>query len=320
MIPKLIHFVWSGKSFPFPFALAVKSAVLRHPGWRVRLHVGVEPVGNPHWESILPLVEVSREDPETVLARVETHGARLVELHRAVPASYPAGRSNLVRLAILASEGGWYLDFDTLCAGRLDTIATEGAAIGEEWVWRYDQERVSRGFSVRMVPSVVAFAASWMGARAGLLRPDGMTESVLRRIWGRKELNNAVIGAEPGHPWIARLLELACAQDPAIRFALGPALVNLGWNDPGSAPRPLRVPSEGFYQFPPSQTCRYFRAPRRDLPRQAVILHWCSSNHREWVKTVDATRVVSGAERGPWYREAAALLEASPVAPGNAEG
>ena len=304
VIPKKIHFVWSGKSFPFAFSLAVRSAVSRHPGWTVVLHVGDEPQGNPHWDSILPLVEVRREDPEAVLGRVPGLGQQLVDLHRAVPPSYPAGRSNLVRLAVLASEGGWYLDFDTLCAAPLDSVATRGAVIGEEWVWRHDQERVSRGFALKMVPSVVAFAISWVGARTNLLRPDGWTESVLRKIWGRKELNNAVIAATPGHSWILRLLELACEQDPTVRFALGPALVNLGWTHFGDAQRPLRVPPQGFYQFPPSQTSRYFRAPRRDLPGGAVVLHWCSSNHRELVKRLDAAAVRANADRGPWFREA----------------
>jgi hypothetical protein len=307
VIPNKIHFVWSGKGFPFAFSLAVRSAVARHPDWTVVLHVGEEPKGNPHWDAILPLVEVRRADPEAVLMQVPDLGQKLVELHRAVPSSYPAGRSNLVRLAVLASEGGWYLDFDTLCAARLDSVATQGAVIGEEWVWRYDQERVSKGFSIKMVPSVVAFAASWLGARTNLLRPDGMTESVLRRIWGRKELNNAVIAAEAGHSWIMRLLELACVQDPKVRFALGPALVNLGWTDSGTSQRPLRVPPEGFYQFPPSQTSRYFRSPRRDLPDGAIVLHWCSSNHRELVKKLDPARVHADGDRGPWFREAVEL-------------
>lgn len=308
VIPNKIHFVWSGKGFPYPFALAVKSAVARHPGWEVVVHVGEEPVGNPHWDSILPIAQVRREDPESILARVPEYGERLLALHRAVPASYPAGRSNLVRLAVLASEGGWYLDFDTLCVDRLDTVATDGAAIGEEWVWRHDQERVAKGFSIKMIPSVVAFAASWIGARSGLLRPDGTIESVLRRIWGRKELNNAVIGAEPGHSWIRRLLELACDQDPSVRFALGPALVNLGWTNPGRSRPPFRAPTEVFYQFPPSQTSRYFRSPARDLPRGAVVLHWCSSNHRDLVRAMDPQLVRRCAGRGPWFREASNLV------------
>jgi hypothetical protein len=307
VIPNKIHFVWSGKSFPFPFALAVKSAVKRHPDWQVVLHVGEEPVGNPNWDSILPLVEIRRRDPEAVLLEVPELGQKLVDLHRAVPASYPAGRSNLVRLAILATEGGWYLDFDTLCARRLDSVATTGAVIGEEWVWRHDQERVTNGFAIKMVPSVVAFAASWLAARTNLLRPHGRVEALLRRVWGRRELNNAVIGAQPGHSWILRLMELACGQDPSVRFALGPALVNLGWKEPGTSELPLRASADIFYQFPPSQTSRYFRSPVGDLPDTAVVLHWCSSNHRELVRELGPQLVRERRAKGPWFREAADL-------------
>lgn len=307
-IPRNIHFVWSGKKFPFPFALAVRSARAVHPDWNIRLHVGEEP-STRWWEEIRPLGELVRQDPEAILETVPEYGTRLVDLHRAVPADYPAGRSNLVRLAILFSEGGWYLDCDTLCLRPLDSVASEGAVVGEEWVWRHDQERVATGFRAGMVPSVLAFAASWVGARVGS-DPAGAVETWLRGLWGRLELNNAVIACEPGDPWIGRLLELALGQDPSIRFALGPALVNLGWESPGTAKRPLRTPASVFYQFPPSQTSRYFRggAP---IPFDAALLHWCSSNHRELVAAMTPESVCRDRDRGPWFREAAKLLGAN---------
>lgn len=307
VIPNTIHFVWSGKSFPSVFALAVHSAARSNPGWKVVVHVDDEPVDDPAWEGMRRAAEIRRRDPLEILEAVPRFGARLVELHRAVPPRYHAGRSNLVRLAILANEGGWYLDFDTLSVASLEALSrTERAVVGEEWVWKDDEARVARGFGLSMAPSATAFGLSWALARLGF--PDrGFPETALRRLWGRRELNNAVLACEPGHPWFLRLLELACGQDPSVRFALGPALVNLAWREPGDAERPRRMGPEAFYQFPPSQTARYFRGGR--LPQGALVLHWCSSNHKDLLPRIDAGWVASHADSSPWAFHASPYME-----------
>jgi hypothetical protein len=310
VIPEKIHFVWSGKRFPYPFALAVRSARSVHPDWEIALHVGVEPE-SPWWPQAKELGTFRQAAPEQTLESVPGIGVRLVDLHRRVPANYPAGKSNLVRLAILHAEGGWYLDCDTLCLRPLSTVAVQGSVVGEEWVWKHDQERVATGLRLGMVPSILAFSTSWAAARSGLVAPTSALERLARRVWGRPELNNAVLACEPGNSWIFRLLELALEQDPAIRFALGPGLVNLGWSSPGTAELPLRTPPEIFYQFPPSQTSRYFRGPTGSLPSQAALLHWCSSNHKDLVEELTPGLVLERADRGPWYRAASALLRSA---------
>jgi hypothetical protein len=307
VIPEKIHFVWSGKKFPFAFALAIRSARERHPDWEILLHVGVEPESS-WWHEVKGLGTIRRENPEEILAEVPDIGHRLVHLYRRVPADYPAGASNLIRLAILLSEGGWYLDCDTLCLRSLSDLALHRAVVGEELVWSHDQERISSGFTPKMIPSLLAFFASWLAAKSGIVSSKGILERSLRRLWGRRELNNAVIGAEPGHPWIRRLLELALDQDPTIRFALGPALVNLGWDSPGDACLPQRAESGVFYQFPPSQTVRYFRGSQSDLPPEAMLLHWCSSNHRGLVEKLTPDLVRARADAGPWFRSARRYL------------
>lgn len=307
VIPHKIHFVWSGKRFPLPFALAIRSARQVHPDWDIQLHIGTHPESR-WWDEVSGLGTIRDMDPEGLLESVPGIGARLVDLHRAVPASYPAGRSNLERLAILQLEGGWYLDCDTLCLAPLDTVATQGEVVGEEWVWRHDQLRVTSGLSPVMIPSISAFSISYVLARLGLPATSRL-ESGLRSVWGRLELNNAVLASPPNGPWIRQLLSLALTQDPAIRFSLGPGLVNLGWEQPGDAPKPRRMGAEAFYQFPPSQTSRYFQ---RDtvLPENAAVLHWCSSNHRKMVGTITPEIVRERAAMGPWYRLAARVLSA----------
>lgn len=305
MIPHKIHFVWSGKSFPLPFALAIRSARRIHPDWEIHLHIGTRPE-SPWWEEVASLGIVRDLDPKSLLESVPKIGAHLVDLHRAVPSSYPAGRSNLERLAILQAEGGWYLDCDTLCLKSLDTIATQGEVVGEEWVWRHDQQRVTSGFHPVMLPTLAAFSASWALARLGLAMTSRL-EASLRSVWGCLELNNAVLASPVGGPWIRRLLDLALLQNPAVRFSLGPALVNLGWHHPGDAPKPRRMPPEVFYQYPPSQTSRYFQ---RDsvVADTAAVLHWCSSNHRKMVGSITPKIVRKRAGRGPWYQAASEVL------------
>jgi len=307
LIPKTIHFLWSGKTFPYPFYLAVLSARKIHPDWDILLHSSQEPQ-SPWWNRALEIAQVRRESPESWLESVPDIGPRLVDLYNRVPLDYPAGKSNMIRLAVLLREGGWYLDCDTLCIRPLSEVATTGAVVGEELVWAHDEERVTTGFRLGMLPSVAAFSASWLGARAGL-SPTNPVERALRGLWSRPELNNAVLAAEPGNAWIARLLELALEQDPAVRFALGPGLVNLGWRRPGTAALPLRAPTNAFYQFPPSQTSRYFQGALKDLPAGAAVLHWCSSNHRKLVAAMTPEAVKANAGRGPWFEAASRLVD-----------
>ena len=302
VIPRNIHFVWSGQRFPSAFALAVHSAAGRHPDWKIVVHVGDEPTGNPAWESLRGVAEIRRIHALELLEAVPGVGSRLVELHEAIAPQYHAGRSNLVRLAILVREGGWYLDFDTLTIASLESLSRDHQAIvGEEWVWNHDEERVRAGYRLGMIPSTVAFGLSWLLARAGL-PADSALERALRSLWGRLELNNAVLACESGNPWFTRLLELATRQDPAVRFALGPALVNLAWREPGEASLPLRLPPSAFYQFPPSQTNRYFGGGAGTLPEDALILHWCSSNHRDILADLGKDWVARHATSSPWAR------------------
>lgn len=312
VIPRNIHFVWSGPRFPAAFALAVHSAAAKHPGWGIVVHVGEEPAGVPAWESLRKVAEIRKIRPEELLGSVPGVGPRLVELHAAIAPTYHAGRSNLVRLAILVREGGWYLDFDTLTIGSLDGLsAAHRAVVGEEWVWNHDEERVRDGYRLGMVPSSAAFGLSWALARAGW--PAGSSlESFLRSRWGRLELNNAVLACRSGDPWFVRLLELATQQDPSVRFALGPSLVNRAWREPGEAPLPHRMPPQAFYQFPPSQTNRYFAGGADTLPEEALILHWCSSNHRDLLPVLGKDWIARHAASSPWARFALPHLENLP--------
>jgi Glycosyltransferase sugar-binding region containing DXD motif len=281
-IPRRLHFLWDGQGFQPPYAAAVTSARRHHPDWEIILHSGDAPRNNAWWDSLASISRTEILTPEIAAQDLPIAAADFLELYRRV--NYPAGRSNLLRLSVLWKSGGVYLDLDTACVAPLDDLLDQGAFVGEEVVWKHDNERVERGFLPRMVATFSAFVISWLAARAGLWRSSSLPEALLRKVWGSRELNNAVIGARAGHPWVRLLLEMALEADPTVRFALGPALFNRAWarGVEQGVEMPERHAPEVFYQFPPSQTVRFFGACcREELPLGARVLHWCSSNHRK---------------------------------------
>jgi len=281
-IPRLLHFLWDGQGFRPPYAAAVESARRHHPDWEILLHSGDAPRGNSWWDGLSGIARVCPLTPETASKDLPIAAKDFLACYRRV--NYPAGRSNLLRLAVLWKLGGVYLDLDTVCLNPLDDLRSQGAFVGEEVVWRHDNERVEGGFQPKMCISATAFGISWLAARLGLWPSECRIERNLRRLWGNAELNNAVIGARAGHPWVKLLLEMALEADPTVRFSLGPALFNRAWRraQETGVELPVRHAPASFYPFPPSQTVRFFGACRRDvLPEGVKILHWCSSNHRK---------------------------------------
>lgn len=300
-IPRQLHFLWDGQGFQPPYAVAVTTARRLHPDWDIVLHSGDAPRNNPAWDALASVARVQELTPEIAAEGLPIPAKDFLDLYGRV--NYPAGRSNLLRLSVLWKLGGVYLDLDTACNAPFDDLLESGAFVGEEVVWKHDNERVERGFRPKMVVSSSAFGISWAAARAGLWRSDSLPERLLRKVWGNPELNNAVIGARPGHPWVTLLIEMALEADPTVRFALGPALFNRAWvrGLETGVEMPVRHAPAVFYQFPPSQTVRFFGACSRDtLPDGARILHWCSSNHRKDLPNLTAQWACANRDRSLW--------------------
>ena len=135
MIPGIAHFIWFGPKLPYIYILGIRSAVLRGGFERVVLHHSDDLSSTPHWDSLTELDSFeARPLREEFLT--EAHGElgeRLLNLFRELTA--PAARANLMRAAILAHEGGVYLDTDTV-TWRDVTPLRERAAVfcGEEHI------------------------------------------------------------------------------------------------------------------------------------------------------------------------------------------
>lgn len=168
----------------------------------------------------------------------------------------PASRSNLARLDILWREGGVYLDMDAIVLRDLGQLRTAEGFAGLERV---------------CLPAALADSRSplrWARAGALLALREGLTHlantgSAFARVEGWYDLacNNAVVGARPRHPLIARLQQLALAI-PAPRarhrYQLGPRLLEQATGNRSAHDFQLHPPV-AFYPLAPEVCADYIR-------------------------------------------------------------
>ena len=202
-----------------------------------------------------------------------------------ISSGYPAGRSNILRYLVLYREGGIYIDFDTITVRDYRPLLTYPAFIGEEAVFRYDDDRVSGNFKPAIIPTGICFGLSYYLSlwNCKFLGDSALLNGVnraLMEVWSDRKLNNAVLGCEPGSAFFARAIALVPDTDPKIKYALGPMLMNRTCATEASR-HMRRLSSAYFYFIPPSQTYRFFHGPAHALPPEAFSLHWCSSNHKK---------------------------------------
>lgn len=123
MIPDRIHFCFGltpdfgGKPFSLVHYLAVRSAAEVNRPSAVRIHFRHRPSG-PWWERALEIAE-----PVPIEAPDEIEG---------VPVRHHAHRADLVRLQVLAREGGIYLDADVFCLRPFAPLLAHPAVLGQE--------------------------------------------------------------------------------------------------------------------------------------------------------------------------------------------
>jgi Glycosyltransferase sugar-binding region containing DXD motif len=123
VIPNRIHFIFGlepsfgGKPFSFVHYLAILSAQIANRPDEIVLHHAHEPDGE-WWERAKPLVRLNR-----VRAPTSVFGQGIVHY---------AHKADVLRLEILSSEGGIYLDIDTLCIRSFSPLLGHSTVIGIE--------------------------------------------------------------------------------------------------------------------------------------------------------------------------------------------
>jgi hypothetical protein len=236
-------------------------------------------------------IDMHRLSPEACLAPVQ----QALGLGNALTALYaglnsPVQRADLLRAAILYSEGGVYLDLDTITVASLTPLLDAVQFIGAEhivwphwvygsrspWVWAKHLGLDWLRKALRMIPG---------GWRIFRRLQDVYVEAV----------NNAVMGGEPGAPLFAdalRAMAVIPAGTPAGPYAFGPDLYQallLEKDYPGLV---VHMPA-CFYPFPPEISEHWFGFCRHAKPVLAEVLlpatrvvHWYGSVR-------NATRVAS---------------------------
>ncbi len=311
-IPYHFHLIWMGQSFPYVNYLAVKTLVKHNPRAKFTIHYANPPKNNKNWDAALSLCEGIEIDYGKLFAAIESNISEAYKLEsvlNAISKNYPAGVSNILRYVILYLEGGIYIDFDTLCIQSFEPLLKFPGFIGEEVVYKHDDERVSKGFKLSHIPGAAFFGLSFLGSRlfskiSGLNGLWNKLDPLVQNIWKDTKLNNAVLAAVPHHPFFKAALETIPGQDPKIKYNLGPILMNKLWEE-GKAGQMMRLPPVAFYFIPPSQTHRFFTPAPEKIPHDAYCIHWCSSNHKKKASTLDETSVFSN-PKGCLYNKIAA--------------
>ena len=114
MVPAVAHFIWFGRTFWWANALAIRSAAERGDFERVVLHHDQDLEPEPAFRALAGVrgFEARRLNPPDLFAALgdiaDPLGRLFDELEK------PNARANVVRAAILAGQGGVYLDIDTI--------------------------------------------------------------------------------------------------------------------------------------------------------------------------------------------------------------
>jgi hypothetical protein len=314
-IPAVAHFIWFGEQLPWVHGLAIRSALMDGGFERAVLHHADDLSRTEVWPELeaLPGFEARPIDLDAIFAAAG--GPKLRSIYAELEA--PAARANVLRAAILFAEGGVYLDLDTITVAPLDELReAHGAFCGEEHlVWPASVRRSGD------LPSKLASVA-----RAGVRDlhrrlPGGWRR--FRRVEALypRAVNNAVLGAEPGHPFVRRLLEGMIAVPASrrlVRFALGTHLLQdvvAHEREPDLAVLPPRV----FFPLGPEISEHWFRvgrgAPPLDevLSRDTKIVHWYASvRTKKIVPRIDADYLRAHADRQLFSALALPLLDRRP--------
>lgn len=279
MIPACAHFVWFGPDLPYAYILGVRSAALRGGFDEVLIHHADELAQTDELKAALELPGVGlRALNEGTLesAPIERAGA-LVDLFRKL--EQPAAKANMMRAAILATQGGVYLDTDTLMLKDFNTLRMEHSVFcGAEHIALPSTVKDSRN------PLVWARAGAMMLYR-DVCRRQTRGWHHFRRVerFYPAVANNAILASESNHPFMLALLNGMLdlpAQQQLIRFALGTKLLQQTVSrDPAGC---SVLPPELFFPIGPEVSQHWFREDtagdlEQMLHAHTRLIHWYAS-------------------------------------------
>ncbi len=272
-IPRNFFFYWSGQDFLFVHLLTIRSLLRTNPMARCEVHCRVEPVDNPHWETLKGLtgLRIVRVDFPELCRRVGVEigdidvctNANILENHR----------SDIFRYLILACHGGIYVDFDTVILKDLNPLLETEFFIGYQ---QYAGKVVLNGGIMGAVADSAALRLCLSEMRSRLkhtdrlswiaLGPELLSEAFIRhRVGAGPALKILGLAAERRWPsWISRGLT-HWVKRPGLTYELYPA--------------------HYFYPFPWYRAKEIFQE-RTDGPEAYALHYWSSVNH-EIIRDID---------------------------------
>jgi hypothetical protein len=300
MIPNRLIFIWFGNAFPYGNLLALRSARRWFKPDEILLIVD-DPDG------IRGKLDADAPDiagwPELRLAKADARWFEgLPHIAAIAPDLFarklsPATKANLIRLAALYKLGGVYLDFDTI------TVADPAPLLSKSGFCGTEPLALPADLFHSLNPLRWLAAGLRLAARQALAYPPGGWR-LFRLFEGLypASANNAVIGAEPGHPFLDSCFRLMAALPPAERlkrFRLGTHLLQraVAASTSGSRHGFDVMPVSTFYPLGPEIATHWFKpgtATQLDamLRPDTLIVHWYNSVEsrlggkaltREWV-------------------------------------
>lgn len=324
MIPAVAHFIWFGSELPWANALAIRSAALRGGFDAVVLRHADDLSHNDIWPELqaLPGFEARRIDEKAILGATGSGGEALLEIYRRL--DHPAARANMLRAAILYNEGGVYLDLDTVTLRPMAELRNScGAFCGEEYVLPLLSSLPPGYHPLALAPKLIRFAARIREMCRRL--PNGWRYFRLIERWYPRCANNAVLGAEPRHPLIRRLLDGMIAMPKSkqrVRFALGVDLLQKTLAQ-SEEPDFRLLPPRAFYPLAPVISHHWFQIlsgrPSLDavLDPETLVVHWYASiDTRKILPRIDADYVREHADRQLFSALVLPLLDLPPTGDG----
>jgi hypothetical protein len=185
----------------------------------------------------------------------------------------------------------------------MDDEVLASCFIGEELVWSADQERVAGAWWVCLRPRNIGWAVAWFVRWIDGLLFFGRFRTArlldrLNGLWSHRQVNNAIIGARVGSPFIERVLLDSVSADPTVRYATGPTLVDrVARRYPGLV---SILPPEHFYFVAPGESHRLFRDHTLRLPHAAIYVHFAASNHEKVLRSFEST--------GRWWGDRGSII------------
>jgi len=279
MIINKAHFIWFGDKLPWANSLAVESAA-RYGGFDKVIFHFEKGLGESAALSQLvkhPNIEMRELSPISLLGNIDGLGVELVNIFNRLESF--AAKANMVRAAILLSEGGVYLDTDTVTLRSFTPLLDTGVFCGCEHI-----ALPGELFATRL-PGPWIKAGLKLAARDICRRiPKGWRMFKKIEHFYQPAVNNAVLGAEKGHEFIRELMQRMIAlpgKQQLVRYALGSHLIQSIVAE--SFYEDLTIhPPEYFYPLGPEISQHWFREyPSLHLDeiltQSTYCVHWYGS-------------------------------------------